>query len=321
MRRVRQLVGGILVIVGIIGVTYVINADEGTPYETVKNLVSKKIYEEQSYDLDDIKRIAIYDKSLDIILSRGSSDQAVVRMEGTVSKTVKDNYKLENKREGDTLHIGSTSRNGWFLGWSSVKINIELPERQWEEVAVSTVSGNITADQLEAGTLSLKTTSGSIHAKVLEATELTAKTISGNIKLEEAVSRSTNLKSTSGNVSIEQFKADQLTLITTSGNIKALEGNAEYEAETSSGNILIEAEHLLEDANLKTKSGNVTVELDQDPESLAVDFKAGSGYGKIRKSGFSFEDKDEDGDRLIGAFGSGKTELYVRTGSGNFTLK
>nr|WP_232243300.1 DUF4097 family beta strand repeat-containing protein [Paenibacillus sp. GSMTC-2017] len=277
---------------------------------------------EEKYDLDDIKHLSVEDSSINITVLQGNSSQAVVRMEGSVSKNLFDDYKLEGQRDGDTLHIRTKSGDGWnWFTWSTVKLTIELPPKQWEEVTINSSSGNITVDQLLSAKLSLKTSSGNIKAEKIDGHDLSLRTSSGNIKLLQATGDELELKSSSGNITIEEYKATQLDLHSVSGNIKAIEGTSEIVAQSTSGNITIESDDLLYDADLKSTSGNVSVALRNDPTSLAIDFNAGSGIGKIKKDAFVYEDNDKDRDDFRGAFGTGDTKLKVRTSSGNFTLK
>lgn len=53
------------------------------------------------------------------------------------------------------------------------------------------------------------------------------------------------------------------------------------QGKTGSGNIVVKADNFQYSADLETGSGDVIVNVAKKPNSLAVDFQAGSGEGKI----------------------------------------
>ncbi|WP_238187092.1 DUF4097 family beta strand repeat-containing protein [Paenibacillus sp. L3-i20] len=320
--KLSRFFGLLLVVIGVVALFYVLSPGEGSPFKKLFKMVTKEISVEEKYDINDLKHLSIDDSSMNIDIIPGSSSQAIVRMTGSVSKNVFNEYKLEGRKDGDTLRIKTKSGDGWnWFTWSTVKLTIELPEKQWEEFTVYTNSGNISVQQVLSTKLSLKTSSGNIQAKEVEGQAISLKSTSGNIKLSEASSDDVELKTSSGNITVEEYEAKQIDINTVSGNIKAIEGLSEIKAKSSSGNITIKGEDLLHDTDLKSTSGNVTIDVYNEPTSLAVDYSGGSGQGNIKISNFSYETKSNDRDVIKGAFGTGETELIVRTSSGNFTLK
>lgn len=141
------------------------------------------------------------------------------------------------------------------------------------------------------------------------------------VTLPEKQWNTVDVETGSGNITIDGLETDSLAFDAGSGNVKLIDGQAEIKGKVGSGNILVETRELLHDADLKTGSGNVTVKLAERPESLHVDYRGGSGQGRIQWDGFVYELESDERDVVKGSFGSGEVQLYVRTGSGNFTLK
>ncbi|MDQ0860640.1 hypothetical protein [Bacillus sp. V2I10] len=63
------------------------------------------------------------------------------------------------------------------------------------------------------------------------------------------------------------------------------------------------------DIIMVTSSEEITIELAEKPDSLAVDYKGGSGEGTIDLDGLSYEEKSED--EIKGKIGSG--EIYDKS--------
>ncbi|GAA3408142.1 DUF4097 domain-containing protein [Paenibacillus hodogayensis] len=257
----------------------------------------------ESFDAGKVSRIAVETDSKSVRIVRGNSDKIEVRLQGRATPNVADQYSLKSHMDKDTLRIGIESASGFSLGFrvDAVKMTVELPDKQWNELKAKTASGNITVDRIDASTLE-------------------AATSSGNIELADSKASAITLQTKSGNVQANGFRAETLNARTGSGNIKLENGEAKLKADTSSGNIRVRFAERPHDAELNAVSGNVTVSLDREPASLAVDYRGGSGHGAIDWKGFQYEEQNEDRNRIAGSFGSGETLLKVSTRSGNFKL-
>lgn len=265
---------------------------------------TKEIHDEQTVSSEDFEKLDIRTGSGDIEVVQGSSDQIIVRLDGKVSTQIADQVKLKVEPKGETLSLGIDMPDGIDFGvrMMDTDLTVELPEKMWSATEIDTGSGDIEVAGLQGDDVSIKVGSGDIHVEDIEAVTI-------------------DLKSGSGDISAERYKASMMKFETGSGSVDLQDGEAELQGEASSGNIHLEADELLQNADLRVGSGNVTVDLDQEPSSLAVDFKGGSGSGKIRLDGIQYEEKDNDKGILRGTFGSGDVLLKVRTGSGDFTLE
>ena len=256
----------------------------------------------KSVPASDIRSIEISTKAANASIVKGGSDQISATLEGRASSEYAKKVGLDVEVTDDFLSIEVDQPNFWFSIFSVMDLNlvVELPESQYESVALSLGSGNASVSKISAD--GIKITSGS-----------------GNIKFSELLADEASIKTGSGNISGERFEAGELSAKTSSGNITLTDGTAELQAETGSGNIRLELERLGRDTNLKTGSGNVIILLDDEPESLRFDFATGSGNSTIAWP-YTSEGKSGDSDAR-GTFGSGETELTVRTGSGNIRLE
>lgn len=265
---------------------------------------TKEIHEEQAVSPEEIEKLDIRTGSGDIEVVQGSSDEIMIRLDGKVSKQIADQVKLKVESKGETLSVGIDAPDhiGFGVRIMDTDLTVELPEKMWAGADIEAGSGDIEIAGLQGEDISIKVGSGDIHIEDIDAVTI-------------------GLKSGSGDISAERYKASLMKFEAGSGSVDLQDGEAELQGEASSGNIQLEADELLQDADLRVGSGNVTVDLDQEPSSLTVDFKGGSGTGEVSWGGFQYEEKDKDKGVLRGTFGSGDVLLKVRTGSGDFTLE
>lgn len=250
----------------------------------------------------EIRSIQIHSDDVNVEIVRGGADQITASLTGKASPKYIENVKLEAVAKDDRLTIRTEVPELWFSGINILKVDltIELPARLYDSVNLAIGSGNASVTEVEAGSIAIATGSGNLKFSDLSADEIAIDTGSGNI-------------------SGERFEANSLSAAARSGNVKLADGTAKLRAETGSGNIRLELESLQRDADVKTGSGNVTILLDKEPDSLRFDFSTRSGNSSVAWP-YATQGQTDDGD-VKGTFGSGETKLTVRTGSGNIKLE
>lgn len=344
--KLRNFIGLLLIVIGVAGVIFVYldreNGGENTQLDKIADRLLEDIDMRKTAEMDNIKDIVIESNGTNVNIVKGSGTEAIVTLRGKVTPNVAKKLNLDVLRTGDKLVIDIDNNGGWFIGvnWLKEGLRVELPETVWNSLTIDAGSGNITMESLEADSLVIDSVSGNVKLsslnleklkldggsgnltfKDIDAGNLIANVGSGNVSLNGINSSSISLEISSGNLKAEQYVAETFTFDISSGNVKLVDGRAKIDGKSSSGEITIEAEDLFYDTTLKTGSGNVKISLDNEPRSLEVDYKGGSGSGTINIDGFDYDHKSNDRDRLEGRIGSGDIKLKVTTGSGNFSLK
>lgn len=250
-----------------------------------------------------LQNITIDTSSTNINVVKGSSDQVTARLHGNASSKKAEDIKLLFDQQADTLNIGVDVPDRYTIGLdiTNVDLTVEIPEKQWN-------------------TLKMETSSGDVKASNVRAQSFMASTSSGNIAVNDVESSAINVEASSGEIKASGFKSSEAVFNAGSGNIALSGGNAAIKGETSSGDIQVDSSQLLYNTELKSGSGEVKVYLANEPASLSVDYRGGSGQGAIHWNGFKYTERDEDNRILQGSFGNGGVLLKVRTDSGNFTL-
>ncbi|UNK16096.1 DUF4097 domain-containing protein [Paenibacillus sp. N3/727] len=284
---------------------------------------TKEINGEQTFDANDFRHLNLRTGSSDIHFVQGNADQIKVRLHGKVSPQIAEQVKLKAEPNGDTLVLGVDVPQGIDLGVRvmNIDLTVELPEKQWASAGIESGSGDIEIAQMQGDSVIIKASSGDVKVQQVRADEITVHTGSGDIKAEEIDAESIALESGSGDISAERYKASMLNFQSGSGDVELKDGESGIQGKTGSGNIRLDADQLIHDAELRSSSGRVTVDLVKEPSSLKVDFEGSSGKGDMQWDGMRYETNDKDKNQLKGTFGSGGVVLKVRTSSGDFTLK
>lgn len=320
--RKSVFLGVVLVAAGLLGLLYSIFGS-GTGVAGILSFGTKQIDIEKSVDANQLSDILVKTNSANVKVTHSDSERISVRLQGRVSSRDAEKTDIKLNAQGDSLEVGVISPQAFRFGWNweELELSVGLPDKQWESLQVQVVSGNIGLSGVNAALMNAKTGSGNIGLTQLQGESISAFSGSGNINASiMTASDSITLHSRSGNMVAEGFKADTLAFDLGSGNAKLIDGEAKLSGKSSSGNIRVEFEELVYDADLKTGTGNVDVLLARQPESLAVQFKGGSGKGTIRWDGLNDQESDMEGRSVKGTFGSGDVQLNVSTGSGDFRL-
>ncbi|MFF2890730.1 DUF4097 domain-containing protein [Paenibacillus sp. NPDC057967] len=322
--RPKTTIGIIMIIVGIIGVLYVYENGSSNTLQSIRNYFASEINEQQTIDISDVRNLDISSGSLDVRVVRGSGSEAVIRLEGWASKNYIKDLKLDSSKKDGTLHLSLKSDRGirFGFGFRGVDMIVELPEKTWSQLDIDLGSGDLSLEQLRAENAKLNTNSGDVKGSDFKVdSNLSISIDSGDLKLRNVAAKKMDLSTQSGDLSIKGYEADTINFKVNSGDVDFEDGTAELTGKTSSGDIKMQVENITRPTDLRTGSGDVTVMLDNNPNSLSVQFKAGSGDGVILKDDFTYESGSKGASSIKGKFGSGGIKLNVQTGSGDFVLK
>ena len=174
------------------------------------------------YADEPFSNIEIKDVESDILLL--SSQDGTCHVECTESDAIKHQVYVI----GDTLTVERTDTRKWYerIGffWGDMCIKVYLPEKVYEKLDVTSVSGDICVSDDYAdfifGEAVFHTTSGAILFDNVAQNGLSAQTVSGDICVLNVHGPAVDLKSTSGDIRLSDIQSDALTIKTTSGDIR-----------------------------------------------------------------------------------------------------
>jgi lia operon protein LiaG len=269
----------LLFIIGVVGTLVSVSASGGFSLDTY-NVSDKAVVHNA-----DISRVEIDLSSSDVTVHSSDSDEFTVEMNGKISKKLKKKLKLDVQEKGQTLKIGLAGEDQikFNVGVLIVDTNVEvfIPKKIYDSIQISTSSGDILIQDLKAKETLFDTSSGDIIAR----------------DLYTGVNR---FHSSSGEVELSNVTGD-------------------IEAESSSGDMIIDFINANGNLDAKTSSGDVSITYQEEPNSLKIDFQGSSGEGEVSLEDVSFDEKSENSIR--GVIGEGFYKLNVETSSGDFSLR
>ncbi|CAM4319635.1 DUF4097 and DUF4098 domain-containing protein YvlB [Paenibacillus endophyticus] len=238
--------------------------------------------DEITVDASDIRSIHTETDTFDITFVHSDSQDVKMKLEGNVSKKLKDKIIFKADKKGDALYIVGDTKNGFNFGISIVnlKMTIELPDKIWDTFDVESDTGKIDIDQIQ-----------------------------GNKLL---------LSADTGNLNISNYSFKQIEFDTDTGNATFTDGEGPIKGETDTGNIRLEAAQLQSDVSFNTDTGNITVNVDKQPESALIKIRKDTGRSQIDWSGFEID--KESGNTVERSIGSGDVKISIESDTGNIKL-
>lgn len=189
--------------------------------------------------------------------------------------------------EDQTLLIrqeGSIAERVWFgPNWTDVAVKVYLPEEVYDEITVSTSSGDIElSGRTAAKAVTLESSSGDMRISTLVEDALSAQTSSGTIYIENARPQTLTLDSSSGDILLEDIgKYTEIHITTTSGDVELAESECQSIAiSTTSGEVELFSVAAYEQIRIESTSGDVQLDW-CDAKTLWIKTTSGDVEGQL----------------------------------------
>lgn len=232
-------------------------------------------YTEVTSTFDEINYISASAEFNDVVVRQGDND--FIKVIHTQSE---DTYYDISISATGSLRIIFHDNRQWhgLISFGSNRGNrlvIELPEKSFEYINISTSSGDIKATDLNALETFIRSTSGNVELGGTVG-ELTAKTTSGDIQLNSnTAALNASVSSTSGDIRLSGDMGGNLNADTTSGEIN-FSGCFATDAviNTTSGDVDAKALYL-KNAQINTTSGSVELDDSTCAETCKIETISG----------------------------------------------
>ena len=195
--------------------------------------------------------------------------------------------------EGDRLVVkehGGYLLSIFNIGEKKSKLEVILPEKEYEDVEIITASGNTDIEQLICKDFNSVVTSGNSKYEIF-APVISVTTTSGYVEVNNCTENKAErikLDSVSGNHTISGFRCDEFKFNSVSGCIKAEGVSGKGSADIVSGEIFIDYAEWDNNLKLNAVSGEFDITLPEDA-GVEIDLDALSGEVEV-------ELKEDDGD-------------------------
>ncbi|MFS0554382.1 DUF4097 family beta strand repeat-containing protein [Brevibacillus sp. 179-C9.3 HS] len=269
----------ILFIVGVCGMVWLFLRQENFAY-SLKPIKEERVMEQE------IKAIDLKSDTADIAIIPSKLPKATVRMVGEVSEQQYEilEFKSEIAPDGtlvvvlrERLHVNMFyQRNG------EIKLEVELPEKVYENLQIETMSGDI-----RSGKLSAK------YAKVISST---------------------------GDVEVAGYEGQELDVRTDTGDINLTDIRSAVLIDSSTGAIdKLTMPELTDHVSIRTDTGDIRVDIGKQPTAATLEVQTDTGGIETTWQNLSYERKE---DTLVNAsIGTGGPTMSVRSSTGDVRIQ
>ena len=160
-----------------------------------------------------------------------------------------------------------------------LQVCVRVPSQWKGNVALSTLSGLLSARKLSAKSLSMKTVSGDLRAVRITADEATLKTVGGDMRGEQLTAENLSVRSVSGDTALDALSVQSLKSNSVTGEqtYNMTSTFRKVDVNAVSGNVIITAPVEAMDVNLRSISGRVRTE--------GVNIREGGDVPSVRVTG------------------------------------
>ncbi|MCP8969546.1 DUF4097 family beta strand repeat-containing protein [Ectobacillus ponti] len=273
------LTAGLVFAAGLVGFAATSLTSGGFSVQSVMGR-QHSIDKQKHMDGRDIQRIQVAAEGTDVTIVPSKDGQIAVHFYGTGNEAGVKSVHFGVEQKGNELVVAVKTDDFTFLKNLQTNLEIALPKKQYER-------------------LLLRTSSGDIEVSGAQAKNLDIQTSSGDMRITDTAAEKTSLQASSGDISSV-----------------GLQG--QLHANTSSGDVKLQAADIVQQVGIETSSGDVTIELEKEPASLALEFESSSGDGR---TDMKLEGEEKGKHSLRGKTGTGEYKLQVETSSGDFQLR
>ena len=319
MIKKLMLVAFLLLGIGLVGIAVTANNADFSLF----SLQTVAYEQEAIVSGEEITNVFIETSSTSVKVTPVDGNEFTVRLDGKVSKKLKDNLKLIVEENGGQLAIRTEMENkiqsSFGINTINVQLDVRIPAKIYEQLEIRTSSGKLTVKNIEAKKANVQSSSGTIDvSNVNVESDLKITSSSGSINVLNSGANTLYATTSSGSISLNQLNTMNTNITSSSGRVQAESVNGDMTATTSSGAVTIESDQVTGDMVVATSSGRVNVSFKETPQSLAISFRTSSGKAKVNLDGVSYERKDKT--EVVGKIGTGNYRIDVTTSSGGFQL-
>lgn len=150
-------------------------------------------------------------------------------------------YSVEVQNGVLTVYCEDNWRAGIHIKLKTPLLMIELPEKEYAELKVHSVSGDIDLWRLRIDALAIDATSGEVGLEKLTLGSLDVETVSGDVDLKDSVATGdVRIDTTSGEVGFENADAANFYITSVSGDVEgSLCSGKRFDVQTVSGDVKV----------------------------------------------------------------------------------
>lgn len=213
---------------------------------SVFNTSKERVRKEESILKNYIVNLYLETSSSEVILKK-TTNESNIYVTYYESEDITFEF-IDTSYDDGTLKIIENDKRKWFnmifmFDFQDTPLIVEIPEDEWDNITISTSSGEVLIDEINCQELNVDTSSGEIKASNLFAQK-------------EAL-----FDTSSGDMSLSGISSDRISVDTSSGetHISDITNLADINIESSSGDISIKDAVLTNQIVINTSSGETEI--------------------------------------------------------------
>ncbi|MBP5159293.1 MAG: DUF4097 family beta strand repeat protein, partial [Lachnospiraceae bacterium] len=307
---------------------------------------SAKIYTEVTQDGEQtgqrsqtkIDTLVVNGLSADVIVRKAAGEKIGLDFRNSGSRKQQLAYELEHHVEGNALIVEVVRKEArsWFFQMVNnvgLELRVDVPDNM-KRVEIRSASGDVDCAGIRGDELAISSMSGDLDGRDLDARKLEMKTASGDIKCVSAHAEEAHFSSKSGDVELEAVNVRNIVTDSISGDVAFRSGAASLaQMSTVSGDAIYVGP--AEDMSIRSTSGDVAARVSSPVRAklksisgdVALTLENSRGYrGRISTisgdASASFGNDSRLGSRgLTVNFGTPESEIEADSKSGDVTIK
>ncbi|WP_312116165.1 DUF4097 family beta strand repeat-containing protein [Brevibacillus reuszeri] len=224
--------------------------------------------------------------TVDVVITPSSLPTASVRLVGEASDQQMERMQFTSKVLPDgTLKVDVNEKlhvNLFFPVSGRLQLELYLPEKDYEKLALNTATGDIKASKLSV--------------------------------------KKTNIVSSTGDVELDGLSGESLDIQTDTGDMKLSGIRSAVQIQTTTGEIdSLLLPELVHNVSIESETGDIRIKVDQEPAAANLDLSTETGSIKTSWKSLSYELKSEK--KVTGSIGTGGPTVNVRTTTGDIRIQ
>ncbi|GED71051.1 hypothetical protein BRE01_47530 [Brevibacillus reuszeri] len=224
--------------------------------------------------------------TVDVVITPSSLPTASVRLVGEASDQQMERMQFASKVLPDgTLKVDVNEKlhvNLFFPVSGRLQLELYLPEKDYEKLALNTATGDIKASKLSV--------------------------------------KKTNIVSSTGDVELDGLSGESLDIQTDTGDMKLSGIRSAVQIQTTTGEIdSLLLPELVHNVSIESETGDIRIKVDQEPAAANLDLSTETGSIKTSWKTLSYELKSEK--KVTGSIGTGGPTVNVRTTTGDIRIQ
>ena len=169
--------------------------------------------------------------------------------------------------QGNTLVINIVNQKSWYdyigINFGSPKITVYLPKTEYTSLVIKTNTGDISLENISAGSLDITVSTGDVDLKNIECNSVLSSGSTGDIHLKNVIAKEeVSIKRSTGDVKFNGCDAGEISVETDTGDISgSLNSEKVFITKTSTGKIDVPKTVTGGKCEIKTDTGDIKITL------------------------------------------------------------